>query len=148
MCRQALADARARHEAVADVLRLIGRTARDVPVALEAIGVRVARLCGADFARVYLREGAALVAGPSAPSGFADVAFGHQRRHLGRQAMGDLAVIGRASNLGDIHAQSADARARARHRRAPCQSRGERCPITSRSRWSAMLKYARKVEGW
>lgn len=62
-CRQELAEARAQHDAVAEVLRIIGRTAIDVQVALEAIAERVLRLCRADVARVCLRDGDAMVTG-------------------------------------------------------------------------------------
>jgi GAF domain-containing protein/CheY-like chemotaxis protein len=65
------AEALEREQATAEVLRVISRSPEDLDGSLQAVADTAARLCRVDFARIFLREGDYLVAGPSgAPQGW------------------------------------------------------------------------------
>jgi GAF domain-containing protein/CheY-like chemotaxis protein len=57
-----------REQAMAEVLRVISRSPEDLDASLQAVADTAARLCGADSARVLLRDGDDFVAGPSSPT--------------------------------------------------------------------------------
>jgi GAF domain-containing protein/ActR/RegA family two-component response regulator len=60
------AEALEREQATADVLRIISRSPENLNESLQAVADTAARLCRADFSRVWLRDGDFLMAGPSA----------------------------------------------------------------------------------
>jgi len=60
------AEALEREQATAEVLRVISRSPESLDVALQAVADTAARLCRADVAQTWLRDGDFLVAGPTA----------------------------------------------------------------------------------
>src|SRR5262249_29211123 len=67
------AEALEREQATADVLRVIAGSPESLDASLQAVSDTVARLCGAESARVWLRDGDYLVSGPSvSPAGIDD----------------------------------------------------------------------------
>jgi signal transduction histidine kinase len=73
---RALAEARVREQATADVLRVISRTPASLEASLQAVANTAAQLCGADFCRVWLRAGEYLVAGPHVSLGDVEAVLG------------------------------------------------------------------------
>lgn len=68
--------------AAADVLRVISRSPESLDTSLQAVADTAARLCRANFARVFLLDGDYLVAGPSGPPDASTEGF-HPGQRLG-----------------------------------------------------------------
>jgi len=66
------AEALEREQATAEVLRVISRSPENLDTSLQTVAEAAARLCRADLARVWLRQGDDLIAGPIGPPGLPD----------------------------------------------------------------------------